>query len=314
MLVPQLAYGLGQTTPTTLDPQTAALADVLADAEAKLKLAFSKLAQLSAIAPNQTIAPELIQSYTEARNGFVAAAEVWKKAYEDTPAADRFDANAVPVFPPEIGVATPTAGWGGWGTVLTTPTQPIRLSQITVKYGPVGHEKVGTLEGALHDGDVNDWMWSAPSGLGLAPVVAFLIGLALTAATVVLVTVAVTKERGKVEVARADAERQQALAAINLKAFEALTTLVAKCVGTSTDPAVHQRCTAEANAAAVAVLKGVAGTAVDPSKPGAGLGFFGIIGIVATVAAVSVGGYMLYRYKQSRPSLPKATARSKSSF
>jgi len=213
------------------------------------------------------------------------------------------------VFPPEIGVAQQTTGWGGWGVTLTVPTRPVPISQITVKYGPVGHEKTGTLAGALHDGEITDYI-SMPSGLGAFPIVAFLIGLAITAATVILVTVAVTRDRGKVELARADAERQQALANINLKAFEALTNLATKCIGDSKDPAIHQKCIEQANAAAVAVLKGVASTAIEPTKPPGSVGFFTIMGIIVGVAVVGAGGYMLYRYKTSQPKLPRATARS----
>lgn len=299
MLVTNLAQAFGQDTTDTpspiVDPILVTTAGLLFDVESKLKQAFNQLQVLNAVAPNQTIDSRLISSYQTARADFVRAVEIWRQAYENTPAEDRFDPNAVPVFPPEITVtAAPTASLGSIVGPIAVP-----ISQIAVTYGPIGNERTVPLGAALGDPDFHYWYTEynglSNSGLGAFPVVAFLIGLALTGTTVVLVVRALNEDRGRIEVARADAERQQAVAGLTLNAYQTLANLTAKCVGTSTDPAVQQRCVASATQSAIAVLQGAAPLVIAPS-PSPGISAFGLFGIIIGVAAVAGGGYALYRY------------------
>jgi len=115
-----------------LDTNVVSIGQQLSQAEASLNAAFAAFQAASAAAPNQSIPPELIQAYTDARAGFVAAVQVWIDGYNQTPVEQRDPnaPNAVPVLPPEISVLS--SGFGGAG---------ILPSQVVVKYGPMGRDE-----------------------------------------------------------------------------------------------------------------------------------------------------------------------------
>jgi hypothetical protein len=269
------------------DPATLTIGNILADAESKLKQAFNKFQLLSVSAPNGQIDAGVLARYGAARDAFVQSAQAWADARNQTPKDQLPDPDAQPTFPPEIGVLS-TSGFGAAG-----PGTPIPFSQIVVKYGPVGQQKVSGLAASLYDPYfARYYARPATNGLGGWPLL-ILIGVAIVGATVILVTKFVTAERGSVEVARSDAERSNALSAQTQQELRTLSDLSVKCIGTSTDPTVAQGCINSAQTAVRDVLAHTPTT--QPSSGPSGGGVLAFVGVVALVALVSIGGYMIYK-------------------
>ena len=283
-----------------LDTNVVSIGQQLSQAEASLNAAFAAFQAASAAAPNQSIPPELIQAYTDARAGFVAAVQVWIDGYNQTPVEQRDPnaPNAVPVLPPEISVLS--SGFGGAG---------ILPSQVVVKYGPMGREQTSNLVASYYNPQFRLKTPASAGGLGAVPIVPILvlIGIAILATTVVLVANFLTRESDAAVIARADADRQVAVSTTASIALQAWRDLTLKCTNGSTDPAVVAACIQAGTSGAVQVLQSTPQVALSSSG---GPSTFAIIGGVVVVAAIIGGGYYLYRRHQ-QTDLPEAKARSR---
>jgi len=308
MLTVQLARAFGQTPDVPvpqLDTNVVSIGSTLSQAESNLKEAFNALQVASVAAPNQTIAPEIIQAYTDARNGFAASVKVWIDGYNNTPVDQRNpdDPNAQPVLPPEIGVIT-SSGFAGFGAI---PTKGVLPSQLIVKYGPIGREKTSGLAASFYDPSFA-YAYSGNAGLGIAPVL-IIIGLALLAGTIIAVTALLTKESDAAKIARADADRQIAVSDAANKALQQRRDLILACVGQNVGDATKlAACTAAADQGAIPLLKAL--PQITPSSPGTTSGILATVGVIAILGVLGGGAYLIYRHGQrSSGSLPRATAR-----
>jgi hypothetical protein len=305
MLTVQFAEAFGQTPDVPvpqLDTNVVSIGGTLAQAESNLKAAFNALQTASVAAPQQTIAPEIIQAYTTARNGFAASVKVWIDGYNQTPEDQRNpdDPKAQPVLPPEIGVLT-SSGFAGFGAV---PAKGVLPSQLIVKYGPVGREKTSGLAASYYD---PHFAFAEPynNGLGAIPVL-IIIGLALLAGTIIAVTALLTKESDQAKIARADADRQASVSDTAMKALQQRRDLILSCVGTQTgDPAKLATCTAAADQGAIPFLQAL--PKITPSGPSGTSSVLATIGVIAVIGVLVGGGYMIYRHGQRGRSLPRAS-------
>ncbi len=294
-LLAQLSPG-GAAIPT-IDPTTAAAAATAAGltpealteganlmaAEASLLQAFNSFQQLRVLAPTASIPADQIAAYTAARADFVQSATAWVAVHGQMTGDQVPDPGAVPVFPPELAVIG--SGLGGFQT-----GQLIPLAQIVAKYGPVGQEKVTGLGYSLHDPLYQKYYGQRGLGFPFTPVI---IILALLAFTAVAITFLVTKDRGPIEVARAEATRAQAEAACHATEVSGMLNAVKLCIGTSTDNTVKNNCVTTA---------GQNIQKCDFSRPSASpvRGVLATIGLIVVVGGLSVGGYALYRHYAKR--------------
>jgi len=286
----QFGRALGQTDQP--DPATLGIGNILADAESKLKRAFNQFQLLSVTAPHGQIDSGVLSRYTAARDAFVQSVDAWKRAREQTPKSELPDPDALPTYPPEMTIAS-----AGFGAVLP-PGHAVPISQIVVKYGPVGQQKIAGLGASVYDPYFAGYYASpAQNGLGGWPLL-ILIGVAIIGATVILVTKFVTAERGSVEVARSDAERAQALSAQTQQELGTLSDLSIMCIGTSTDSTVKQNCINSAQQAVQTTLLTTPQT--QPSSGSSNTGVLAFIGILMLLAGLGVGGYFIYRRNKQR--------------
>lgn len=308
MFTVQLARAFGQTDPVPVpqvDPTVLSIGNTLAQVESNLKQSFNALQIASVAAPNQKIGTEIITAYQTARSAFAAAVQVWIDGYNQTPQDQRNpdDPTATPVLPPDISVLS-----GGLGRANLA--DGILPSQIVVRYGPVGGEKVAGLAASFYD-PYFAYAYSGPAGFGAPTAVIVLIGLLIVGATAAIVTGLLTRESDAAKIARADADRQESVSKGMGKILEARNTLIIACIAGKTDTKTIDACTNAADTGAVQQLQALQ---VKPSATGADstrllTGF----GILAGITVLVGGGYLIYRNSQKSSQQPRTSRRRRDS-
>lgn len=297
MFTVQLARAFGQAPDVPipqLDPTVLSIGNTLSQVESNLKQMFNALQIASVAAPQQKIATEIVTAYQTARASFAASVQVWIDGYNQTPQDQRNpdDPTAAPILPPDISVLT--AGLGRAGLA-----DGILPSQIVVKYGPVGGEKVSGLAASYYD-PYFAYAYSGPAGFGAPTAVIVLIGLLIVGATVAIITGLLTKESDAAKIARADADRQASVTTGMGKILDARNALIIACIAGKTDTKTIDACTNAADSGAVQQLQALqvkpSATGADSTKLLTGLG------ILAGVVVIAGGGFLLYRHSQRNAS------------
>jgi hypothetical protein len=303
MFTVQLARAFGQTDVPVpqLDPTVLSIGNTLAQVESNLKQMFNALQIASVAAPNQKIGTEIITTYQTQRAAFAASVQVWIDGYNQTPQDQRNpdDPTAAPILPPDISVLT--AGLGRHGLA-----DGILPSQIVVKYGPIGAEKVSGLAASFYD-PYFAYAYSGAStsaGLGVSPIVLVLIGLAIVGGVIVAVS-AILKESNAAIIARADADRQIANSDAAVKIISKRADTLIECIRGTTDQARLSACTAAADSKALQEILSIA--KIQPSTGPKSIGFLTAAGIMIGVAVIAGGGYLIYRNSQRDGHQPRAS-------
>jgi len=286
---------LGQA-PSAQETHAASIASMVADAEARIWNAWRKFQATFHKYPHLQIDTNYIAQYQRAVLSHRAAARTWiqtrSRLTPDQIRADGGDPNAPLVYPPSMLLPPSHGGLGDVGP------RTVPVSQILVKFGAVGNEKITrVLEGHIDRDPEN------AGNLGLIWAIALIIvGVLITAAVITYFVKEASVQRAIADAARADAER----AAADAHNAEALAAAYEKTLDACGKTAMTHKESLECLQVAQASTQQIAQEAEKlKTQPTAtakkeGWGTLEIIGVITIVAAVGVGGYALYRYGRRR--------------